>query len=225
MNKTFILSLGGSLIVPNQIDIKFLKSFKALIEKFSGKGYKFAIITGGGKTCRAYQQSLQELIGANQEALDWLGISVTHLNAQLVKSMFINVHPEIIKNPTKKINFKSNIVIGAGWKPGNSSDLDAVLVAKNLDAGTIINLTNIDYVYDKDPKKFSGAKKIEKISWVDFRKLVGEKWIPGSNLPFDPIASKKASSLKLKVIIVNGNNLSNLEKIFLDKDFIGTIIG
>ena len=93
-----------------------------------------------------------------------------------------------------------------------------------LGAKRIINLSNIDYVYDSDPKINSNAKKIEKISWKDYKALIPKEWNPGLNSPFDPIASKIAEEEKMKVAILNGKNISNLEKYLNGKDFIGTVI-
>jgi len=47
--KTIILSLGGSLIYPDKLDLKFLNKFKKIIEKFVKNGYRFIIICGGGE--------------------------------------------------------------------------------------------------------------------------------------------------------------------------------
>jgi uridylate kinase len=99
-----------------------------------------------------------------------------------------------------------------------------VRLAKAYGARTVINLSNIDFVYSKDPRKFKDAKKIESISWGNFRKIVGNKWDPGKNLPFDPTAAKLAQKLKLKVIIANGKNLKNLKNILNNNKFRGTII-
>jgi uridylate kinase len=55
--------------------------------------------------------------------------------------------------------------------------------------------------------------------------MVGDKWVPGTNVPFDPIASRHAQELGLKVICAAGRNLENLRKIVREGDFIGTTIG
>ena len=115
------------------------------------------------------------------------------------------------------------ILIAAGWKPGWSTDYDTVLLAKNLNVKTIINMSNIDYVYDKDPKKNKDAKKIKNIFWRRYRKISGNKWEAGLNKPFDPIAAKEAEKLGLKVTII-GKNLRNFENLLNDKKFYGTII-
>ena len=114
--------------------------------------------------------------------------------------------------------------MAGGWEPGCSTDFDAVLIAKNFSAKTVINLSNIDYVYNKNPKEFPDARPIEKISWKDYRKMFGGPWTPGFNSPFDPVAAKEAEKLKMRVIIANGKNLENLEKILKGKKFVGTEI-
>ncbi len=219
-----IISLGGSVIFPDKIDHVFLKKFRALILKLVKKGNKFVIYCGGGKLARDYQKVALKIIGYDKEALDWIGIASTHLNAYLLKVLFYGfVEEKIIKNPNKKINFKKPILLCSGWKPGWSTDYDAVLLAKNLKIDTLINITNVDYVYDKNPKKHKNAKPIKETTWKDFKKLVGNKWAPGLNLPFDPIAAKEAEKSKLKVVII-GKDLNNLNNYLQGKKFKGTLI-
>jgi uridylate kinase len=224
-DKIIVLSVGGSLIVPNDIDHEWIKGFKSTIEKFLAKGYRFIIITGGGKTARNYQNAAKEVSRIDNEDLDWLGIHATRINAHLIRTIFkSHANPTIIKNPNEKIKFKEKILIAAGWKPGFSTDYDAVLLAKNFKVKKLVNMSNIDYAYDKDPRKFSDAKIIKNISWKEFRKIVGNKWDPGLNSPFDPVASKEAEKQKMEVVILNGRNLANFENYLNSKEFIGTII-
>ncbi len=224
MTKTIILSLGGSLICPADFDFKFLKKFKQVIEKYIKKDYKFAIICGGGKLARTFQEIASRSSKLNNEELDWLGIHATKINAHLVKSIFdSNAEDFVVSNPNRKIKFKKSIVIGAGWKPGWSTDYDAVLLAKNLGIREIVNMSNVDYVYDKDPKKYKNSKKIQKISWKNYLKLINQKWKAGMNVPFDPIAAKEAKKLGMGVNII-GKDLRNLENLLNGKKFKGTII-
>jgi uridylate kinase len=224
-SKLFIISLGGSLINPGEVNAAFLKNFRTLINSQTKKGSRFILITGGGALCRHYQQALKQVAKPSPSSLDWLGIFSTRLNAQLVRLSFGKLaHPVIVEDPNKKVNFREKILVAGGWMPGRSTDDDAVRLAKIYGAKTVINLSNIDFVYTKDPKKFKDAVKIEKISWKNFRKIVGNKWDPGKNAPFDPTAAKLAQSLNLKVIIANGKNLENLQNLLEGKNFKGTII-
>jgi ubiquinone/menaquinone biosynthesis C-methylase UbiE len=130
-----------------------------------------------------------------------------------------------VQNYDKKLSdWREPVVVGAGWKPGWSSDYDAVLLAQDYGAQLIINLSNIDWVYDKDPNKYPDAKPIKKMTWEEMKKLVGDKWVPGMNAPFDPIAAQLAEKLNLTVVVANGKDFKNLEKIVSGEAFNGTVI-
>ena len=224
MKKTIVMSLGGSLIVPDEIDVHFLKNFKNIIEHYIKKDFRFIIYSGGGKIARKYQKAASEIVNISNEDLDWLGIHATKLNAQLIKIIFKNNAESVVfDNPNKKINSKKNIIIASGWLPGCSTDYDAVITAKKIKANEIINMSSIDYVYDKDPKKFGDAKPFYNISWKEYRKLIDSEWSAGLNSPFDPVASKEAEKLKLKVVII-GKDSKNLQDYLDGVDFKGTII-
>lgn len=225
-NKIIVLSLGGSIIIPKQgFDINFLSDFKKIILKLINNGYRFIIVCGGGQTARLYQKAAEKLSKLTRNDIDWTGIYATWLNGCLVKNIFKEAaHPAVIKNPLKKIVWKAPILIAGGWKPGFSTDYDAVKLARLYGAEKVINLSNVDYVYDKDPRKFSGAKKIKKMSWDDFRTIVGNTWIPGANLPFDPVASREAQKIGLTLHFVKGTNLREAEKAIIGRNFEGTIV-
>ncbi len=224
-NKTIIISIGGSLIVPDGIDTVFLKKLRALLVSHMKKGARFVVIAGGGKTCRRYNAAAESVVRVSKEDLDWLGIHTTRLNAHLLRTIFKGwAHAEIVKDPHRPARFKEPMLVTAGWKPGCSTDYDAVLFAKNHGAKTLVNLSNIDYVYTKDPKKFPDAKPIHEITWKKFRRLLPKKWDPGLNAPFDPIAAAAAQKADMTVAIMNGAHMQNLENFLVDKPFTGTIV-
>jgi len=225
MEKNIVISLGGSLIVPDRINTTFLAKFREFIIDFTSKGGKAAIVCGGGKTARQYQEAASKLAGLRDQDIDWIGIHATRLNAQLVKTLFLGiVHEKIIHDPNEKTDFSEKVLIAAGWKPGFSTDYDAVLLAKNLGISTVINLSNIDYVYDKCPKKNPGASPIKRISWAEFRKIISHKWSPGLNAPFDPVAAKEAEKLGIRVAVINGEDTENIKRFVEGGDFKGTLI-
>ncbi|EKE07549.1 MAG: hypothetical protein ACD_18C00057G0002 [uncultured bacterium] len=226
-NNLKIISVGGSIIIPKTgFDINFLKKFRQMILDEVKKGQKFILIIGGGSTARVYQDALKETVKLKDVDLDWMGIGATIINANFVRLMFGEfAYKEVVTNPTKKIKSKQAIIVAAGYKPGCSTDYDAVLFAKTYGAKEMLNLSNIEYVYDKDPKKFPDAKIIENIDWKTFRKeIVGDIWQPGKSAPFDPVASKAAEKLKLKVSILQGTNLLEVQKALGGKKFKGTQI-
>ncbi|MDR3548060.1 MAG: UMP kinase [Candidatus Pacebacteria bacterium] len=220
------MSVGGSLIVPGEIDTTFLRAFHELILSEVAAGDSFFIITGGGRTARRYQEAAREARGdLDREDLDWLGIHSTRLNAHLLRTLFSEqAEARIVKNPTRRIRATAPVVIGAGWKPGWSTDYCAVLAAKQLGAKKLVNLSNIDYVYTADPKKDPTAQKIEKISWSEFRNIIPDHWDPGLSSPFDPVAAKEAESLGLEVAVINGHKLDQFKNYLDGKPFAGSII-
>ncbi len=221
--KTLVLSVGGSIIAPDKPDYFFLSSFKNFIVRHLDK-YRFVIVCGGGKTNSYYNQAAQRVSNIKKEDLDWIGIMATRLNAELMRAIFGDLaYKKVVYNPNTKVK-TNKIIIAAGYEPGCSTDYDAVLLGKQFGSKEIFNLSNIAYVYDKDPGKFMDAKKIKNISWKDYRKIIGSKWSPRMSSPFDPIASKEAQKSKMKVIVMKGSDLKNLENYLEGKEFEGTII-
>jgi uridylate kinase len=219
-----VISLGGSIIVPNEIDTEFLKGFKALIEKHVAEGKKFIIIAGGGKTARIYQDAARVLGSCLVDDLDWLGIHATRINGHLIRTMFCEIaHPKLIADPTLPIP-DDKVVVSAGWKPGWSTDYVAVKLAKNAGAKKLVNLSNIEYVHTSDPKKDPSATKIEKSNWTDFRKLLPEKWDPGLSSPFDPVAAKEAMEAGMEVAVIKGTSLVDIDNYLSGAAFKGTLI-
>ena len=224
-----VISLGGSIVAPEGVDVSFIKDFRSLIGEFLEKDEKrrFIFVVGGGGPARAWQNAYREICPEikNEEA-DWIGVMATRLNAQLVKAVMGDwCSQDVIVDPSKVGLFVGRVLVAAGWKPGFSSDYDAVLLAECFKADLVINLSNIARVYTDDPKKNPGAKPIDSISWDDFRAMVGDEWVPGKNVPFDPVASRHAAKLGLKVICTAGKDLANLRLLLDGKPFLGTTIG
>lgn len=227
--KQYVLSLGGSLVVPDGgIDIHFLRQFSAFIRnQISSKQRRFFIVVGGGSTMRHYRDAAQTVLEGKilNEDLDWLGIHTTRLNAHLIRTIFIDIaNAHIIEHYDQPFDATEPIIVASGWKPGWSTDYCAVTLCKNYGIRAMVNMTNVDQVYNKDPKKFSDAKPLVQTSWVEYRGMVGDKWTPGLNLPFDPIASKLADELGVTVKILNGKNIDNLANALDGEKFVGTTI-
>jgi len=224
--RNYVISLGGSLVVTeNGIDQEFLKAFRELILEKVRQGNRFFLIAGGGATARDYIRAADRIVEVTDDDRDWLGIHSTRLNAHLLRTIFRDqAYPEIIKNPTIHFPARENIMIAGGWKPGWSTDYVATLVAQEYEVPVVLNLSNIDYAYDKNPKEHADARRLENPSWQEFRRIVGDEWQPGLNAPFDPVASRKAEQLGLEVVIMNGHDLDNLKAYLDGREFAGTVI-
>lgn len=225
-----VISVGGSLIVTEKgINTEFLSNLNSFIRDQIAKHpqRQFFLVSGGGVIARHYRDAGRKVVGheLTRDDLDYLGIHATKLNAHLVRTIFRDIaHPYILKHYEIIRKVSEPVVIAAGWRPGWSTDYCALLLCEDYDVSTVINLSNIKQVYDKDPKKFPDAKPIDHVKWRDFRKIVGDEWTPGLNMPFDPIAAKKADELGAKVVVLHGEDFSNIEKYFTGKQFVGTVI-
>ena len=228
-----VLSVGGSIIAPDKVNSVFLADFLAKIRSYltANPEDKLIFVCGGGAPARVYQQAYREVVTDASEqdagAQDWIGIKATHINAELVKAIFGKLCLDrVVTNPTAEdVSFSGRILVAGGWKPGFSTDTDAVYLAKRFGAKLVINLSNISKVYTDDPRKNPDAKPIDSISWADFRAMVGDEWVPGKNAPFDPIASRLAQEAGIKVICADGRNTENTLAILNGEAFEGTVIG
>lgn len=225
-----VISVGGSLIVPNGgIDSEFLTQFNQFIrdELSAHPARQIFLVAGGGQTAKRYIETGQTVVGhtLSPDDLDWLGVHASRMNAHLIRTIFRDLaHPKVIKHYEIILKVTEPIAVAAGWKPGWSTDYCAVMLCQDYGVKEVVNLSNIDQVFEKDPNKYPDAKPIGKISWRDFRKIVGNTWTPRMNTPFDPIASKLAEELGIKVVILNGKNFDNLKNYFERKKFVGTVI-
>ncbi|MGA2976000.1 MAG: UMP kinase [Spirochaetia bacterium] len=224
-----VISLGGSLIAPKGVDAAFLKGFHRLVEEHlaSDQGRKLIIVCGGGSLARDYQAALREVIPeARSEDLDWVGIAATRVNGELLRRIFrAGCIEELVTDPTAVSIFAGRILVAAGWKPGFSTDNDAVVLARRFSAHTVVNLSNIAKVYSDDPKKNPAARPLDKVSWAEMLTIVGGEWTPGKNTPFDPTAARAAAESHIRVVFAEGRDLANLARILAGGDFVGTTIG
>lgn len=226
----YVISIGGSVFAPKGIDYKYVSQFCQLIVSQITQGDQFYIVTGGGAICREYiksfQQSMKQLNihlthKKNTLFCDYIGIAVTHVHAQLFRRIFEAMEvPEIKICPltnTLKISNQYNIYFGCGIEPGHSTDYDAALFASVWKDAKILNLTNVDGVYNKNPKK-SGAKKFSILTWKEYLSLFqNTTWESGMHAPFDLLASKYCAKHKLQVIVTNGRDLANVKNILQRK--------
>ncbi len=234
-DNVIVIILGGSLVVPNNIDVEFVRKFHAMILKCIQDKLYCVLVLGGGNTARSYQQAYKnyfsDLASAQesqefQDAQDRIGIAATHLNARLIHEIFYeHAEEEIITDPdAQDIAFKKNICIAAGWKPGFSTDFIGVRLAVRYRARRVINLSNIERIYTEDPKTNETASPLDAITWKGLLAMSGTVWKPGLHVPFDPIAAQEACDANLEIITALGSNVANAYNIIQGKEFVGTRI-
>lgn len=246
-----VLSLGGSLIVPKEgeIALEFLKTFAKLILEFRIRWRKVILVAGGGRTARMYIEAAQRILHefdreASHTDCDWIGIHATRANGHLLRTIFLELMPEdtfahVLKNPepregeAKRVLREATrgphrIVIAAGWKPGRTTDEIAVRMARAFGAKTVVNLTDVPYVYDRNPK-LDGAQELREVAWGDYLHLFpSAQHRPGDHSPFDPRAARLAAHHGMRVIVFRGN-VQNITRFlrggpYADR-FQGSVIG
>jgi len=224
--RVVVISLGGSLIVPEKVDVKFLQEFKKIIKKNSKK-YKFVIVCGGGTVARKYIKAL-----AADKRSDYLqslvGISVTRLNARFM-SYFFGKDPDTgIPHDMKHLSNllrRNNIVFCGGlrYAPNQTSDATSARLANYFNAD-FINLTNVKGLYDKNPAAYRSAKFIPRITREELYKMImAIRYKPGQHAPLDQTAISVIKKNKIKTYIL-GKDLKNLDNLLNGKRFIGTIV-
>ncbi|MDR1256267.1 MAG: UMP kinase [Spirochaetaceae bacterium] len=233
-----VISLGGSIIVPDKVDTPALNRFASVIMELlkEDAGRRFIVVVGGGAPAREWQTAYRTaalVLGAHEDNVqaDWIGIMATRLNAQLVKAVFGGYcTDDVVIDPTanagnENLFFTGRVLVAAGWKPGFSSDNDAVLLAKRFGVKTVINISNIERVYTSDPKTSAAPEPLDSVSWKEYRRLIGtDSWTPGKSLPFDPIASRNAEEAGIEVICAAGSDMENIRQILCGKPYTGTHI-
>ena len=224
--KVLVLSLGGSLIIPDEIDTEFIKNFKKVILK-NTKKYKFVIVCGGGSIARKYISALEEL-EINEKLQGFSGISATRMNARFMTYFFGRDANKGVPHDMKDIKnlLKIYDVVFCGalrYAKNETSDGTSAKLANYFNT-IFINLTNVDGLYNKNPKKYKNARLIEKISWKNFQKIANEnKFKPGQHFVLDQKASEIILKNKIPTYII-GKNLKQLNNFLQNKKFTGTII-
>lgn len=223
--ETIVIAMGGSLLIPETIDVSFIKSLKEMVNYFTNEGYQIVLVVGGGKTCRYYQAAAKEFNHVTNTDLDWIGIKTIRLNCELLLRIFSDsdVHSEVIEKWQDVVGISNSLIIVGAWEPGCSSDKDAVEMARVLNARRVINFSNTSHVYSKDPRVDPNAQRFDTLSWSEYRNIIPQEWTPGMSAPFDPVAAELAEESNITVAIL-GASVQNLENYLNGNEFEGTII-
>jgi uridylate kinase len=226
MKKTWVISLGGSLIVPEKVEPQWLASFKKTILKNTKKN-KFIIVCGGGFVAREYIEILAfEHKSKKEQSL--AGIDATRMNAKVMIEIFgRQANQQIPKNMGEVVSAlqKNEVVFCGGlrYAPNQTSDGTAARLAAYCKS-PFINLTDVDGLYSANPKKDKNAKFISLESWTDFEHRAKKMlYKPGQHFVLDQSAATLIKKEKIATYIL-GKNLKNLDLLLKGKAFRGTTI-
>ncbi len=213
-----VISMGGS-IFENALD----RDVKSTIDVFRNYD-NYAIVVGGGPLARERIKFLREL-GASEYHLDKMGIQATRLNALTISLALGNLIPipSSIDEAIDILQSYGKVVMG-GTEPGHTTDAVSLLLAEAWGAKRVFNVTNVDYLYDRNPKE-KGANKIEKISYRKLMDLLTEEEKKaGSNFPIDILSINIAMRSNIEIFILSYKDRENLKNALDGKDFRGTVV-
>ncbi|MBS3816357.1 MAG: UMP kinase [Candidatus Thermoplasmatota archaeon] len=221
-----VISIGGSILLPEDEDIERLSSLAKILEKNRGKRNIYLVV-GGGRIAREYINWGREL-GADEATLDELGIETSRLNARLlILALEGDVYPVPAKNFNEAISAGNNhsIVTMGGTHPGHTTDAVAAMLAEKLGADRLINATSVDGVYTADPKKDGEAERLKQLTYEELIEIVSEgESGAGPNVVFDPLAARIIKRANIMTYIVDGRDLSTLKSAIQDEEFDGSKI-
>lgn len=223
--ESVVISLGGSIISSDGLNLKFMKEFVSTVEKMKDK-CRFGIVVGGGMLARTYISALREY-KINDSILDEIGINATRMNALALSSLIPDSNFKIptTVNDAAELSHNYNIVVMGGTEPGHTTDTVATLLAERIGAKTLINATSVDGVYTDDPKKDPNAKKLDRMSYDEAISLALEKSIgAGPNVFMDLTALNIAKRAGIKIYVTAGLNLKEYEDIIGKGKTEGTLI-
>lgn len=222
-----VLSIGGSSINPDgKPDLVFLRSIAKIIRNSKNT---FGILTGGGLSARIYANSARDL-GASEYEADSIAITSTRQNAQIMiaalKGEGIDVYGRVLADFEKAKTKSNKVVVMGGTIPGITTDTDAVLLAEATGAKRLLNVSNVDAVYDSDPRKNPGAKKYSKMTYEELISLASasDKRMAGTNFVFDMLACKLIARSNIETHFVSCKKMDDIKNAIDGRGHSGTVV-
>jgi len=221
-----LLKLSGEGLMGSQscgIDEKMLNAFAESIKKVYKKGISLCIVIGGGNFFRGVNNTNKSV---SRSVADQAGMLATVMNALFLKSTLVakGVPTEILSGlavpqavetysyrRAQELLDKKNVLIFAGGtgNPYFTTDTGATLRALETDCDVLLKATQVDGVYDSDPKKNPKAKRYSKISYDEV--IAKELKI------MDMTAISMARENKLPILIFKQENENSLSDVLANK--------
>ena len=227
-----VIALGGSLLRPEiEERHKWLEDISRVIESRSGSNLKIGIVVGGGSPAREGINLIKPII-EDLESLDRVGIAATRFNATIIREVFfksgIDINSTIPKNIDEAIEIfkRHNVLIMGGTNPGHTTDAVAIRLAISYGASKCIIATNVNKVFEEDPKINPDAKSYDFISLKELKRIVGpaEHSKAGYSQVVDPIGVDDALKNGLTLNVLDGRDADLIGKCLDGEDFRGTVI-
>lgn len=220
-----VLRIGGSVIA-SPLNPSLIGKYADLLKSLKRKGHEVAVVVGGGTLAREFIKAAKEL-GLNEKTQDNIAISVSRLYAQLLLKKLgklgCDAVPLTIEEAAKCLH-QGRIAVMGGLKPGMTTDTVAALIVEQANADLLIKATDQDGIYDKDPRKYADAIKLDHLRFEDLSRVFAEdKHKAGIHQVIDPEAVKILKRKRVRVFVVNGFTPENV-LVVVKGERIGTLI-
>lgn len=206
--KRVVIKLSGSIFnLTNATIKKSLTKYARMLLDISDKSQP-VVVTGGGEIARHYINIARNL-GSDEANLDIIGIEVSRLNAKLlIVALGEQAYSQVPKNLEDVAIAASSgkIVIAGGLHPGQSTNATSALIAETVKASMFLNATNVDGIYDSDPKTNRDAKLYKKITINECMEILGsESSMAGTYELIDIVALKVIERSKIPTRVLRSN--------------------
>lgn len=228
--KRVLLKLSGEALAggqPSGLDFDTVLDVCKRIKECADLGVQIAIVVGGGNFWRGRSSGEMDRTRA-----DHMGMLATSINALALQDGFeqIGVDARVltaiemrqVAEPFTKqravthLNEGKIVIFGCGTGcPFFSTDTGAALRAAEIGADVIFKATNVDGVYDSDPKKNPDAKKFDNLTHHDVLTL-------GLNV-MDMTAASLCQDNDIKILVFSMKDPDNIKKAMLGET-IGTLV-
>lgn len=181
-----------------------IKKYAAMLADISGK-VQPVVVAGGGRIARHYI-SIARGFGLDEASLDIIGIEVSRLNAKLlIAALGARAHPAVPEDLEQVTNAVATgkVVVAGGLHPGQSTNATAALIAEKVGATKFVNATDVDGIYDSDPRVNRRAKMFRKITVKQCLELLGgENSVAGSYDLMDIVALKVIERSRIPTLVI-----------------------
>lgn len=202
-----------------------IKKYAKMLAEISSK-VQPVVVTGGGRIARHYIE-IARSFGLDEASLDILGIQVSRLNACLMVAALgdraYNTIPEDLEQVTHAVS-TDKIVVSGGLHPGQSTNATAALIAEKVGAVKFVNATDVNGIYDSDPRSNKHAKMFREITVKKCLALLGgENSMAGGYDLMDIVALKVIERSKIPTTVIKSEPSMIKTAVFKDR-VLGTRI-
>ncbi len=220
-----VVRIGGS-VVASPVNTKLMSKYADIIKTVKQQGHEVAVVLGGGALAREFI-GIAKILGLDMAAQDEIAISCSRLFAQLFLKKLGEMgcsKVSLTLDDAAACLKEGKIIVMGGLKPGITTDAVAALVAERIDAELLVKGTDQNGVYDKDPRKYADAVKLDDLSLEDLTYILEQNvHKAGMHQIIDPVAVEVLKRKRLKLIVVNGFQPQNILAA-INGENVGTVI-